>query len=136
MSLYPGGSIRSKEWKAIRSETLDRADHRCEFCRVDDRTRICRGEGENIGTFMTFEGDVFDDTTGDLLGQADMTSYAGRMVDIILTVAHIDHDPTNNAPDNRKALCQQCHLRHDVEHHRQTRRKKKAIGDLFDEYSK
>lgn len=54
---------------------------------------------------------------------------------IVLTVAHLDHDPRNCDPSNLKALCQRCHLRYDIEHHGetayQTRRSGKAIGDLF-----
>ena len=36
---------------------------------------------------------------------------------VVLTVAHLDHDTTNSAPENRRALCQLCHLRHDARHH-------------------
>jgi hypothetical protein len=48
---------------------------------------------------------------------------------IILTVAHLDHNPQNCAGENLKAMCQRCHLRYDVEHHKKnsaaTREKKK-----------
>lgn len=37
---------------------------------------------------------------------------------IVLTIAHLDHDPTNNDPSNLKAGCQKCHLGHDREHHK------------------
>jgi 5-methylcytosine-specific restriction endonuclease McrA len=33
---------------------------------------------------------------------------------VVLTIAHLDHDPTNNTWDNLRALCQRCHLRHDL----------------------
>lgn len=36
---------------------------------------------------------------------------------VILTVAHLDHNPSNCAPDNLRALCQRCHLRYDARHH-------------------
>ena len=32
---------------------------------------------------------------------------------VILTVAHLDHNPANNADDNLAALCQRCHNRYD-----------------------
>lgn len=32
---------------------------------------------------------------------------------IVLTIAHLDQDVTNNHPGNLAALCQRCHLRHD-----------------------
>jgi len=42
---------------------------------------------------------------------------------VILTVAHIDHDITNNREDNLAALCQRCHLRHDAKQHTQNAQK-------------
>lgn len=36
---------------------------------------------------------------------------------VILTVAHLDHDTTNNDESNLAALCQRCHLRYDADYH-------------------
>ena len=33
---------------------------------------------------------------------------------VILTVAHLDHDITNNSFFNLRALCQRCHLQYDA----------------------
>ena len=48
---------------------------------------------------------------------------------VVLTVAHIDHDTTNNRFSNLAALCNRCHNRYDApmraEHSRQTRAVKK-----------
>lgn len=52
---------------------------------------------------------------------------------VVLTVAHLDHQPENCDDDNLRAMCQRCHLAYDRDHHRSTRRGRKAIGDLFDE---
>lgn len=41
---------------------------------------------------------------------------------IILTVAHLDRDSKNNARENLAALCQRCHLRHDIHQHIANRR--------------
>ena len=50
---------------------------------------------------------------------------------IVLTVAHLDHNPRNNAWENLKALCQRCHLRIDLGQHMknaaETRRLKKEF---------
>jgi 5-methylcytosine-specific restriction endonuclease McrA len=47
---------------------------------------------------------------------------------VVLTVAHLDHNPQNCSDANLKALCQRCHLRYDIEHHKKnaanTRHKK------------
>ena len=54
---------------------------------------------------------------------------------VILTVAHLDHQPENCTDTNLRALCQRCHLRYDAAHHAknaaQTRRAKKQTGELF-----
>ncbi len=39
-------------------------------------------------------------------------------VKIVLTIAHLDHDRTNNDYGNLMALCQKCHLGLDMEQHR------------------
>jgi hypothetical protein len=36
---------------------------------------------------------------------------------VVLTVAHVDHDKTNNLFSNLAALCQKCHLGHDIKQH-------------------
>lgn len=36
---------------------------------------------------------------------------------VVLTVAHLDHDTTNNTRANLRALCQRCHLTHDAPYH-------------------
>ena len=41
---------------------------------------------------------------------------------VILTIAHLDHDPTNNdEATNLRAYCQKCHLNMDAVHHAETR---------------
>lgn len=41
---------------------------------------------------------------------------------VILTTAHLDHQPENNDESNLRAFCQGCHLRYDKDHHAETRR--------------
>ena len=56
---------------------------------------------------------------------------------IVLTVAHLNHNPSDNRLENLKAMCQRCHLRYDTEHHKinsaKTRRAKKNTFELFPE---
>lgn len=40
---------------------------------------------------------------------------------VVLTVAHLDHDPSHCSDDNLLAMCQRCHLAYDRDHHRQTK---------------
>lgn len=41
---------------------------------------------------------------------------------IVLTTAHLDHNKNNNHFSNLSALCQKCHLKHDLKHHIQNRK--------------
>ena len=43
---------------------------------------------------------------------------------VVLTIAHLDHTPEHNNPDNLRALCQRCHNRNDAKHRAETRRSK------------
>ena len=36
---------------------------------------------------------------------------------VVLTVAHLNHDPMDCRDENLKALCQRCHLTYDAKHH-------------------
>jgi 5-methylcytosine-specific restriction endonuclease McrA len=51
---------------------------------------------------------------------------------VVLTVAHLDHNPANCYLANLRALCQRCHLTYDAQEHArhaaETRRKKKIVA--------
>lgn len=42
---------------------------------------------------------------------------------VVLTIAHLDHDPRNNDPTNLRAWCNRCHLTYDAPHHARTRQR-------------
>lgn len=48
---------------------------------------------------------------------------------VILTVAHLDHQPENCADENLMAMCQRCHLAYDRDHHAVTRAATKGAPD-------
>lgn len=145
--LYPGGSLRSPEWLAIRAEILDREGNRCAFCKVPDRTYVRRwkyGPGfifsDAAGAYRTNDS-VYSDSNGSVVGTvwAKSSGHFYKPTKIILTIAHLDQDPTNNGEPgdrpNLKALCQKCHNTHDAPYRaanaRETRLRKKALP-LFD----
>lgn len=124
------------DWPAIRERILLRAGHRCEQCKVANHSIVARGDGRHAGTYMNDDAEVFDAITGEPLGQCRMSEYGVKnMVEIVLTIAHLDHTPEHCTDDNLKALCQRCHLAYDAKHHTAsaavTRRARKAIGELF-----
>lgn len=55
---------------------------------------------------------------------------------VVLTVAHLNHQPKDCGDHNLRAMCQRCHLTYDAAHHaenaRQTRRAQMALGDFFE----
>lgn len=95
------------DWKTrIRPEILKRAGNRCEKCGVENGVF---GYRDRAGVFHRSEG---------LQAEEDK-----RVFRIVLTVAHLNHDRADNHPENLAALCQRCHLLHDLEQHRETRRR-------------
>jgi hypothetical protein len=112
-----------KDWKSIRKHILERAGNRCEFCGIENGVI---GRRRSNGSLERFEGI-----------EAEVASLEGvRLTRIVLTVAHLDHTPENNADGNLRALCQRCHLAHDATEHRRNakdtkRRKRDAARPLL-----
>lgn len=93
-----------KDWKSVRQRILERAGHRCEFCGVENGAI---GRRKRDGSFERLQGMEAESAAFDSI----------RLTRIVLTIAHLDHTPENNANDNLRALCQRCHLAHDRPHH-------------------
>lgn len=106
--LYP------KNWKQIRNDILKRANNKCEFCGVDN---YAEGYRDKNGNFIKSEG---------IQQEADILD-GEKIIRIVLTIAHLDHNPQNNDYNNLKALCQRCHLRHDIEQHKESRKNNKVL---------
>lgn len=122
MPIRPENRARyPKDWPTISASIRERAGDRCEKCKAPNRTRIARGAGKDEGTYMLDTAEVFCAETGEHLGQCRMSDYElSHMVDVVLTVAHLDHTPENCDPSNLRAWCQRCHLRYDAQHHKAT----------------
>ena len=84
MKLYPGGSIRSKEWLAIVAEIRERSGNRCEGSPAYPDCRAENGEPHPV--------------TGST---------------VVLTVAHLNHDPRDSDRANLRHWCQRCHNTYD-----------------------
>jgi hypothetical protein len=59
----------------------------------------------------------------------------GTGSEVILTTAHLNHQPQDCRPQNLRAMCNGCHLHYDRDHHAQTRadtrrRAAEAAGQL------
>lgn len=84
-----------KNWTEIRTRILARAGNKCEICGVGNYAIGWRDQNGE------FHEDYPDDDSI-------------KMIRIILTVAHLNHQPEDCRPKNLKALCQRCHNSHDM----------------------
>jgi hypothetical protein len=107
---YPGGSIRSPEWLAIRERIRERAGDKCENCGVANHAW---GQRLADGTFV----------------------MADQGIKIVCTVAHVDGKLDDHGDANLAFWCQRCHLRHDAAQHQAnaaiTRHEKAGQLDLL-----
>lgn len=124
--LYP------KDWELIAYVVKSNAGWKCQEC-----DRPCRPPGVSWPAFAAelcspwyeeSSEEVYDDETGEW----GVIEKPGRFV---LTVAHLDQNPGNNAPENLRALCSVCHLRYDAKPHavsrkRNRRRRQEEGGQL------
>lgn len=124
MPIKPENKARyPANWKEIRAAILERAHDCCEQCKAPNHERIARGDGDDIDTYQLNDANVYCANTGKHLGRKRMSEFnLMRMVDIVLTIAHLDHVPEHCESENLRAWCQRCHLRYDAQHHAATAR--------------
>ena len=110
MPIHPDNQrLYPDDWDAISYRIrFDRAGGRCE----------CRGE------CGLHRGRRCEERHG--------TNAAWAHGRVVLTVTHLDHDPTNCEDSNLRAMCNRCHLRYDTEHHKASRaiRADKECGQM------
>lgn len=121
------------DWNEIRERIRTRAGDRCEFCNVGNHWI-----GYRTGSLGTFVLTGFNEKLArswPSVAELDPHPIGYGRLEIVCTVAHLDHVVENCADDNLAFLCQKCHLAHDQVHHQQTayatRREGKAVGDLL-----
>lgn len=87
MPIRPENKARyPKDWKQISLRIRERAGWRCEY--VDANGYRCRA--------------------------AHGEPHPFTLSRVVLTVAHLDHQPENCDPDNLMAMCQRCHNAYDA----------------------
>lgn len=107
----------------VRPAILERAKNEhghpcCEECGAPNRVLIERHpDGSWCHTMEGFEGEP-------------------NIVRIVLTIAHLNHQPEDCRPENLRAWCQRCHNRYDMPMRRagikERARAQRANGDLFE----
>lgn len=102
-------------WREISATIRERANHRCEQCGVPNHERGWRDRDGSwnpikVGPLKEAHGP----TTKPPFYIQTSEGRTIKIIEIVLTCAHIDHQPENCDPTNLLALCQRCHLRMDV----------------------
>ncbi len=130
-----------REWRLVtRPRILARAGNRCEQCRVPNHAEVTRVAGwwlEWVLSWRSEPGRIC--WWRDVRGQIHYTPLEppetkARTVRIVLTIAHLNHTAGDDREENLRALCQYCHLHHDLAHHRETRQlRKDAARPLLQE---
>lgn len=106
------------DWPSVRDRILKRAGHRCEH-------PGCSARHHELGYW--FDGKwvplprVLRDSGVDKPCTIASAQGPLKIIKIVLTVAHLDHQPENCSDDNLRAWCQRHHLAYDAEHHAVTR---------------
>ena len=106
-------------WKTeIVPRILHRADNCCEFCGVENGKELTSvplriksdGRYKIKRLWITDPSDVYR------LKLHNTRAGESKIVKVVLTVAHLDHDEENHdvKDDRLKALCQPCHLNYDA----------------------
>lgn len=155
MPIKPENRARyPKDWPAIRVAILERAGHRCEHsdapghrCAARHRALGYWRDGELWRLPVGFEHlqrriwrfeplpQVLRESGVDKPMTLQSAEGSLKIIRVILTIAHLDHQPENCDPENLRALCQRHHLAHDHNHHRAnaqaTRRAKSGTAELF-----
>jgi 5-methylcytosine-specific restriction endonuclease McrA len=126
-------------WQAIRERILERERHRCKFCQVINHAQIYRVTGYYVydcyriaeviisNDSMSAKEHFFSEVDGrrKIIRITREVMLAARLVKIVLTIAHLDHNPANNDPANLAALCQMCHNRWDAKFRAENRKQNK-----------
>ena len=112
--LYP------RNWNKISRDVIQKAGKQCEWCGLRNHAVGVRVNGKFIETPHLYPGQMVE-------------GY--KVLRIVLTVMHLDHNPANCDYDNLKAACQKCHLSYDQEYHianaaATRRRKRERAGQM------
>ena len=122
------------DWRQLSDAIrFERAASRCEHCQ---RPHLARVAHLGDGRWWDAERRRWRDGRGRRVrvATADLAAIV-RVTRVYIACAHLNHDPTDNAPRNLAALCQRCHMIHDAAEHRRRRWfnafRRRALRDLF-----
>jgi 5-methylcytosine-specific restriction endonuclease McrA len=108
MPIRPENRARyPRNWGVIRAEILERAHYACEGSPAHPDCRAINHQ-----------------------------PHPATGSDVVLTIAHLDHQPENCAPENLRAWCQRCHNTYDAPMRRRGKAERAkavmAVGDMLE----
>lgn len=106
-------------WREISLRIRERDGHKCKVCGVATRAYILRSTKDPERYLVFGDDTIYRTPDGDIIRMSEMPDEfdESKHIKVVLTVAHLDHDTTNNDDSNLAALCQLHHLRHDTQQH-------------------
>lgn len=111
------------KWKLIsRLIRFKRANNCCEKCGVKNGTIIKRMKDGTWREPSQVEWDMIYSRIKNKHSNMTESLKYHRFTKVVLTVAHLDQDKNNNRFWNLAALCQKCHLKHDIKQHSESRK--------------
>lgn len=140
MALYPGGSIKSPEWLAIRDRIQKRANNCCEGCGVANGEIGFRTLTGKFIKLVDLDVEYPNLMIGEKVGYPDMVKGAigrveSKVIMIVCTVAHVDQQLVDHSDENLRFWCQRCHNKHDAPSRQKnaqaTRKAKVGQGELL-----
>lgn len=123
-------TLYGPDWPRISQDTREAAGQRCQQCHVANGAV---GARDNHGCWWSF--DRIDNTPDHVIER--WFGEFPKVIKIVLTVHHLDLNPSNHDPRNLRVLCQRCHLqchRADaIEAQRTIRRRRGGQIEMFEE---
>lgn len=121
------------QFAELRALLRARAGDRCEHCRAPNGQRVFFTLTDEAATakpraslwydedaqcWITSSGQILDRdkilAARSVLMYPPGPSVLGKYINVVLTAAHLDHDPRHQDPERCAYLCQRCHLLHDA----------------------
>lgn len=138
---------RGEEYEALRTAVRERAEDKCEHCKVPNGDRIFfthTGEDPYDERAVWWNGQGWVTRSGKVLpldllrARCSRLIYGpdlkfGRWLDVVCGIAHLDHDPRHKDATRCAWLCARCHLLHDQKdnHARARRNHARKVGQLW-----
>lgn len=129
-----------ENWPEISALKRFKAGNKCQDCGLNNGRLGCRVDGEWFDTLPSGQ----NHRCLEWPRPGDMAKHVGghvrKVVRIVLTVGHKNHQPEDCSDRNLRVWCQQCHLRYDAKHKaagvKSRRRAARASGDLFEPFAR